>query len=631
MYKEDRARRIKTKEWYCHTRVWGIENYFDAKATIIPDQAKASEFSSWEITVQLGEEKISRGDHIAIEVNVAWRLDRGRPWVVGRKLFGEEWNPGFWATPKFVFPENVEYEFAITPQEELKMRFHIIDVLITSGEIPSHSSFKVYLADPEGSLIQCPWFAQKVPVPIAIQKKADINYRRLRKIPVVYVEGAYPDHWKINLSLKSDHKTALIKIIAADNKNENPVKDIPEPNILNTDSTKILHLSKHDGYQGAPIWKGEVMLNSDFGVVEALNRKEGIYGKSNPVDKSFYMEEGKQVYFGDLHGQTISSAGLGTMREYFDWAKNASLLDFTAPANHYGGRKIFSNKLWQDTLSLCEEFNHPNDFVTLFSYEWGLADGPNHRNVYYEEKPGKLFDAHSSEYNKIHKLWEILEKQGLKALTIPHHTKFISRINWEEFNPKYQRLVEVCSCWGNSEQYGIHSVQKALKMGHRLGVVGGTDTHFAQPGTSSFYPFGFGGLTGVICEQLDRKSVWQAMHERNCYATTGARILLDFRINNHLMGSEIEYTGKREITGKVFGTAGLKKIEIIRNNKILKTIDLSDQQKSIFAFTDREEFERLALTPSVPFEEKFIFYYLRVRQKDGHWAMSSPIWFISSK
>ena len=631
MSSDDKAKRIKTKEWYFHTQVWDRENYFDAKASIYPNQAKASESSSWEILIKLRDERIGQGDHIAIEVNVAWRLDRGRPYVIGRKLFGEEWAPGFWATPKFVFPENVEYEFAITPQEELKMRFYIIDIFITSGEIPPHSSFKIYLADPEGSLIQCPWFAQKVPVPIAIQKKHDINYRRLQEIPVVNVEGAYPDHWKVNLSLKSNHETALIKIIAADNINQNPVKEAPKPNILDTNGLKMEHLSKYSGYQGAPIWKGEATLTSDVSEVEALNRKEGMYGKSNPMDKSFYRGEGKQIYFGDIHGQTISSAGLGTMKEYFSWAKNASLLDFTAPANHYGGRKIFTNKLWQDTLSLCEEFNQSNDFITLFSYEWGLADGPNHRNIYYEEKPGKLFDAHSSEYNDIYKLWEALEKQGLKALTIPHHVKFISRINWEEFHPKFQRLVEVCSCWGNSEKHGVHSVRRALEMGHRLGVVGGTDTHFAQPGTSPFIPFGLGGLTGVICEELDRKSVWQAMYKRNCYATTGARILLDFRINDNLMGSEIKGTGEREIMGKVFGTAGLKKVEVVRNNKILKSIDLSDQQKSSFNFTDRENFEEIALEPLVPLEEKFIFYYLRVRQKDGHWAMSSPIWILSPK
>lgn len=35
--------------------------------------------------------------------------------------------------------------------------------------------------------------------------------------------------------------------------------------------------------------------------------------------------------------------------------------------------------------------------------------------------------------------------------------------------------------------------------------------------------------------------------------------------------------------------------------------------------------------PVIPFEEKFIFYSLRVKEKDGHWAMSSPIWIISSK
>lgn len=144
---ENNNRQIKTKEWFCRTRVWDIENYFDDKALIFPSEAKASEYSCWGKLIQLGEEKISQGDHIAIEVSASWQLDRGRPWVVGRRIVGEEWNPGFWATPKFLFPENIEYEIAITPQEELKMCLYIIDALITSGEIPAHASFRILLAD----------------------------------------------------------------------------------------------------------------------------------------------------------------------------------------------------------------------------------------------------------------------------------------------------------------------------------------------------------------------------------------------------------------------------------------------------------------------------------------------------
>lgn len=359
--------------------------------------------------------------------------------------------------------------------------------------------------------------------------------------------------------------------------------------------------------------------------IKVFNRETGLYGRSNPVDPLLYNDH--QVYFGDLHGQSSRSIGFGSEKEYFWWARDAALLDFVAPANHYGGRETVTDEIWQHTLDLCEEFNDPGEFATMFSYEWGGGENA-HRNVYYAEKPGRMFDAHTHQYSNIHSLWDALESQKLKALTIPHHLKFISRINWKEFHAGYQRLAEVCSCWGNSEMYGPHSLQVGLEMGHRIGVVGGTDTHFSQPGSSAFGPFDKGGLTGVICDKLDRTSIWNALYDRRCYATTGERILLDFRINNELMGSELEARGVRKITGKVVGTAELEWVEIIRNNEVWKRISLADQNEVDFEFEDTQNIDEIMLKPQVPIKGDFIFYYLRTLQKDKHWAMSSPIWII---
>lgn len=52
------------------------------------------------------------------------------------------------------------------------------------------------------------------------------------------------------------------------------------------------------------------------------------------------------------------------------------------------------------------------------------------------------------------------------------------------------------------------------------------------------------------------------------------------------MGSEIKCLDKRGIVGKVLGTAELQKIEVIRNNKLLKRYDMEllGQQKSEFNF-----------------------------------------------
>ncbi|MCK4967008.1 hypothetical protein KAS50_08245, partial [bacterium] len=103
---------------------------------------------------------------------------------------------------------------------------------------------------------------------------------------------------------------------------------------------------------------------------------------------------------------------------------------------------------------------------------------------------------------------------------------------------------------------------------------------------------------------------------RHCYATTGARIIIDFSINGNPMGSEIVFDDKkikRNIFVKIEGTNNIKYVSVIKNNEeFLKkkgygksmTIDFSDDSPV----------------------NKTDYYYIRVVQEDEHIAWSSPIW-----
>jgi len=616
--------RISTSEWYAHTRTWQEGAYCDAMASIAPDAACASEAHAWAITVRLGTMALEPGDHVAVEVHVGWLADRGRPFCYGRTALREAWRPGYNATPKFEFGEGVGHAWVLS-EENWMSRFFIIDAVITEGMVGPGTSFRVFLSNPEGTLLRCPWFAQDVPVPVAIRKQGEAHYRRLREIPVVHVTGGQARLWKVVASVQPDHETVRVQAIAADLENLNPCGCGEDPQPLSCAGWDDVALERQPGYHGAPVWRAKVRRTSNAAArIELLNRNAGLYGRSNPVAPDLHQD--RQVYFGDLHGQSDRSIGFGTEREYFAWARDAELLDFVAPANHYGGRETASQALWESTVGLCDEFHAPGCFATLYSYEWG--GGRNaHRNVYYAGQPGALMSPKlGARHQEVHELWEDLERQGLPVLTIPHHTKFISRIDWGEFHPGFQRLVEVCSCWGNSEMHGPHSVQYALAMGHRLGVVGGTDTHFSQPGRPALGPFDLGGLTAVIAERLDRDAVWQALHDRRCYATTGERILLDFRANGRMMGSQLPPCAVRRVTGQVVGTAALEAVEVIRNNEVWRRVPVEGQKRVVFDYEDAEPFEDVSLRPQVAVAGRFIYFYLRVRQKDRHWAMSSPIW-----
>ncbi|MBN1352034.1 DUF3604 domain-containing protein [candidate division KSB1 bacterium] len=620
------AEKIPTSTWYEHVRTWQGAEPVDITAAIEPGTAKANQAESWKIKVKLGDFQLLPGDHVAVELHVGWRMDRGRPYVSGRLPIEERPRYGYSTSPKVVLPPGAAYEIAVDQSDRMR-RYFIIDICIQSGKLPEGSEFEIFPADADASLLRCPWFAQDVPIPIAVRPSGERYYRRIKQFPVLHVIGGEPRLWRIAATLQPSHERARISVIAADIENLNPTEVALQPNILPCDGWQIEGLERTNGYHGAPVWRGIARLSKKHAPrIECLNRERGLYGRSNPVEPELF--ENYQVYFGDIHGQSDRSIGFGTEEEYFSWARDAELLDFTAPANHYGGRERFSQALWRDTVALCDEFNEEGRFVTFYSYEWGSAVN-QHRNIYYRDTPGMAFCRHGGYTDDIHDLWRLLDEQKLPALTIPHHLKFIGgRMKWLEYNATYQRLAEVCSIWGNSEKDSAHSLQAGLAMGHRLGVVGGTDTHFSQPGRPVDGPFDLGGITAIIAPKLERCTLWDALHARRCYATTGERILLDFRMNGQLMGSQLAATGQRKLIGMVIGTTELEQVEIIRNNRLWQSIPVAGDESVAFEFDDPEPFGEIALNPQVPEPGRFAFYYLRVTQRDRHWAMSSPIWVV---
>ncbi len=159
----------------------------------------------------------------------------------------------------------------------------------------------------------------------------------------------------------------------------------------------------------------------------------------------------------------------------------------------------------------------------------------------------------------------------LEWMSFFHHPSYLmpNPVDWalpeNAPDPEVERLVEIASEHGSSEcrdstqdgcdfhatHEGYHehlgwgSVQEALSLGHRLGFLGGTDSHDARPGSLADGPshvgifqdtngdgvgdtpielFHGGALTGAyISGELDRASLWTALQDRHTLATTGPR------------------------------------------------------------------------------------------------------------
>ena len=100
-------------------------------------------------------------------------------------------------------------------------------------------------------------------------------------------------------------------------------------------------------------------------------------------------------------------------------------------------------------------------------------------------------------------------------------------------------------------------MQDARKMGLRLGVIGGSDGH-------NLYGDKIQGLTGVYAKELTRPAIFDAIRKRRIYATTGDPIELEFQVNGHLMGAEIEAADGPVVEAKVKGVRRLLAVEVVK-------------------------------------------------------------------
>lgn len=374
-------------------------------------------------------------------------------------------------------------------------------------------------------------------------------------------------------------------------------------------------------------------------------------GESNPCNCVVQLPKEKH-FWGDLHGHTGIQWGRGSGRSYYEFAKKVARLDFCALTDPDAGRYTnnnetaceslscyMSDKQWKEIQEINKAFYEAGKFVPILGYEYH-NDAPNpefggDRNVYYEsyDQPVRRCVDRGSYCPR--ELWEQLREQKVRALTIPHHTaKKVMLGSWEIHDEEFQRLVEIYSCWGNSEGEGCerpiiggsvyegHSVQYALNKGYRLGFVTGSDTHGGTPGYSHWVfseniESYRGGLTCVITERLDKESIFQALWDRKVYATTGERILLDFSVNEISMGQEGKLCENpvRKLKIKAIGTDDIEEICVISmGNVIFRKEGAGRELEAVF-------------TDETQPKDGWNYYYVRVHQKDKAMAWSSPVWF----
>ena len=296
------------------------------------------------------------------------------------------------------------------------------------------------------------------------------------------------------------------------------------------------------------------------------------------------------------------------------------------------------------TVEKADEWTEEGKFVVIPAFEW-TSELFGHRNVYYlRSECATLFDSTDPATDSPRKLWAAVREADDRALVIPHHPcQNYFPICWEDFDPEQDRLVEIFSKWGSSEFYGNPLqrqgvgfpggfVMDALARGLKFGFLGGSDGHALWPGTR--------GLTAVWAKRLTREAIFDALWERRCYATTGAKIRLEFTVGGYLMGREVvvnQYQAEAlyplEIVVKVAGTAPITRIEVVENGVVKFREQFFDPHGWVLKQWPQglgEEQRKFVVARwMVDYRGKMThvsrYFYARVYQADGHMAWSSPV------
>lgn len=383
--------------------------------------------------------------------------------------------------------------------------------------------------------------------------------------------------------------------------------------------------------------------------IQLLNTATKQIFKSGPI--KCFADNNKHLYWGLLHGESDRFDSTENVESCLRHFRDDKAFNFYA-SSPFESTEETSNEIWKSITQNIAEFDEDDRFTTFLGFQWaGEPKTEGVRQIIYA-KDNKAIqrkkDIKSNTLKKIYKSASPKEFVSIPSFTMAKGVEF----NFDEFDPDFERVVEIYNAWGSSEEskkegnsYPIEgseagsykesvdgSIQKALQRNFRFGfVAGGLDDRgvYADLFDSSQEQYS-PGLTAIVAPNHTREALLEALYQRSCYATTGERMIVGLYLAGIPMGREISTADKqglainRHLSGYVAGTTKLKKVEIIRNGKVIKTFEPDDYFFN-FTYDDLTSLDKVCIDAKDK-KPPFVYYYLRVTQEDGHMAWSSPIW-----
>ncbi len=301
--------------------------------------------------------------------------------------------------------------------------------------------------------------------------------------------------------------------------------------------------------------------------------------------------------------------------EALNYAKSGSEgdLDFIALTDHAecfqtipGWKQKGMIDRYEEMISLCLQYKSSSEIIVFPGFEYTNSELPEdsagygHKCVIFKDPsyindrpiPSPTNTNDNPSAASVKELWAELDSSPAAGnyMTIPHHPAKGMRYengdyywmgtDWasQYIDAARMPLVEIYSVHGSSEIKGCEepvqdfqdsaSVEAGLRRwftssynpAYKLGIIASTDNHMAKPGSVAEKeenvheregPF-TGGLVAAWTKGKNRSNIWSALTGRHVYATSGARIKLEFTASTvsqdeTMMGDTLYYDSSQGI------------------------------------------------------------------------------------
>jgi hypothetical protein len=328
---------------------------------------------------------------------------------------------------------------------------------------------------------------------------------------------------------------------------------------------------------------------------------------------------GLRTLFGDIQQHSAHSDGIGSAHEAYLRARHRYADDFVALTDHesFLGKRTGPGE-WEYLQRVAEHYDAPGQFATLYAYEWTgkMYPGPGHKCVYFPTRGFPIVSRDDVPEGKV----LVSRIKALGGFASPHH------IGWtgadeEGHDDLGQPLWEICSCHGCYEhvdhplgqrgELREHMADVMLRRGHRFGFTASSDSHgllYHHGEARKRDPYRT-GLTAVQARDVTRAALMEALVARRCYATSGAKIMLDLSADGAPMGSELPAYEPAELVIDALGTDEIAAVELIGAEGVLFRVEPAAREATVKARVLSR------------------FVYARITQRDGEMAWSSPVFF----